>query len=97
MFRFLVLPTVSSISCCKYKQDKPIFEASKSREFSTDLSGSVDLAIEGNETSRPELPLFNFNSVVIATNNFSEDNKLGEGGFGSVYKVNIHVNTSAKT
>ncbi|XP_020589354.1 G-type lectin S-receptor-like serine/threonine-protein kinase At4g27290 isoform X2 [Phalaenopsis equestris] len=32
-----------------------------------------------------ELPLFDFETVADATNNFSEDNKLGEGGFGSVY------------
>jgi hypothetical protein len=34
-----------------------------------------------------ELPLFNYKSVPIATNKFSLTNKLGEGGFGLVYKV----------
>ncbi|KAI3909870.1 hypothetical protein MKW92_048525 [Papaver armeniacum] len=29
---------------------------------------------------------FNFSTVIAATDNFSEANKLGEGGFGSVYK-----------
>ncbi|KAI3713985.1 hypothetical protein L1987_72574 [Smallanthus sonchifolius] len=29
---------------------------------------------------------YNFNVVRVATNNFSEDNKLGQGGFGAVYK-----------
>ncbi|GLT37912.1 hypothetical protein SLA2020_121950 [Shorea laevis] len=33
-----------------------------------------------------EIPLFNFSSVSAATNNFSASNKLGEGGFGPVYK-----------
>lgn len=69
----------------------PILQVSRSGDFSADLSGSVvDLAIEGDQANRPELPLFNFNCVVIATNNFSEENKLGEGGFGRVYKVNIY-------
>ncbi|KAL4274849.1 hypothetical protein AHAS_Ahas20G0048300 [Arachis hypogaea] len=33
-----------------------------------------------------KLPMFDFDTLMMATNNFSEDNKLGEGGFGSVYK-----------
>ncbi|KAF2314269.1 hypothetical protein GH714_024787 [Hevea brasiliensis] len=33
-----------------------------------------------------ELPLFDFSTVANATDNFSEFNKLGEGGFGPVYK-----------
>ncbi|XP_042414704.1 G-type lectin S-receptor-like serine/threonine-protein kinase At4g27290 [Zingiber officinale] len=32
------------------------------------------------------LPLFDFAAVVHATDNFSSSNKLGEGGFGPVYK-----------
>lgn len=30
---------------------------------------------------------YNFETIKSATGNFSIDNKLGEGGFGSVYKV----------
>ncbi|KAG2685167.1 hypothetical protein I3843_10G107900 [Carya illinoinensis] len=33
-----------------------------------------------------ELPLFDFSTLAMATNNFSDENKLGQGGFGSVYK-----------
>ncbi|ONK65644.1 uncharacterized protein A4U43_C07F39190 [Asparagus officinalis] len=33
-----------------------------------------------------EMPLFEFVEIEAATNNFSNENKLGEGGFGSVYK-----------
>lgn len=32
---------------------------------------------------------FSLDEIVTASNNFSEENKLGEGGFGAVYKVNI--------
>ncbi|PRQ34910.1 putative protein kinase RLK-Pelle-DLSV family [Rosa chinensis] len=33
-----------------------------------------------------ELPLFDFTSIAAATENFSDENKLGQGGFGCVYK-----------
>ncbi|BBH00796.1 hypothetical protein Prudu_010885 [Prunus dulcis] len=36
-----------------------------------------------------ELCIYNFDSILNATNNFSISNKLGEGGFGPVYKENI--------
>ena len=34
-----------------------------------------------------ELHVFSFESIYVATSNFSTENKLGEGGFGPVYKV----------
>ncbi|XP_058758279.1 G-type lectin S-receptor-like serine/threonine-protein kinase At4g27290 isoform X2 [Vicia villosa] len=39
---------------------------------------------DGNEDF--ELPLFDVSTMLKATNNFSFNNKLGEGGFGPVYK-----------
>lgn len=33
---------------------------------------------------------FDFGTIRAATDNFSEENKLGQGGFGSVYKVIIN-------
>ncbi|XP_031123784.1 G-type lectin S-receptor-like serine/threonine-protein kinase At4g27290 [Ipomoea triloba] len=33
-----------------------------------------------------DLPLFDLPTILRATNNFSNNNKLGEGGFGTVYK-----------
>lgn len=38
-----------------------------------------------------EFPLFDFNSILVATENFSIENKLGQGGFGSVYKVIVFL------
>ena len=37
-----------------------------------------------------ELPLFDTYTIATATNNFSFTNKIGEGGFGPVYKVLSH-------
>lgn len=37
------------------------------------------------ENTGPEL--FDLQVIMAATDNFSESNKLGRGGFGSVYKV----------
>jgi serine/threonine protein kinase len=34
-----------------------------------------------------DLPIFDFSVLVKVTNNFSSVNKIGEGGFGPVYKV----------
>lgn len=39
-----------------------------------------------NDISSVESLQFDFSTIVAATNNFSDDNKLGEGGFGQVYK-----------
>ncbi|KAK4587739.1 hypothetical protein RGQ29_018942 [Quercus rubra] len=39
-----------------------------------------------NQVKVQELPLFNFKKLASATNNFHLSNKLGHGGFGSVYK-----------
>ena len=40
----------------------------------------------GDEDSG-EMYYFNLTTILAATNNFSEANKLGQGGFGPVYKV----------
>ncbi|RXH98491.1 hypothetical protein DVH24_010816 [Malus domestica] len=39
-----------------------------------------------NQKEDLELPLFDLMTIVSATSNFSIENKLGEGGFGSVFK-----------
>lgn len=37
-----------------------------------------------------DLPLFDLLTITTTTNNFSLNNKIGQGGFGSVYKVTAH-------
>ena len=41
-----------------------------------------------NQDDASELTHFNLDNILIATNNFDTANKLEQGGFGTVYKVN---------
>ncbi|KAK1368289.1 Receptor-like serine/threonine-protein kinase [Heracleum sosnowskyi] len=50
------------------------------------LKGYTDTISELGNDGRNDLKFFSFTSIVAATNNFSSDNKLGQGGFGPVYK-----------
>ncbi|XP_019248657.1 PREDICTED: G-type lectin S-receptor-like serine/threonine-protein kinase At4g03230 [Nicotiana attenuata] len=51
--------------------------------------GSGDLINEEDEKGI-DIPFFSLESILAATDNFSEENKLGRGGFGSVYKGKFH-------
>ncbi|OWM91333.1 G-type lectin S-receptor-like serine/threonine-protein kinase B120 isoform X2 [Punica granatum] len=86
LWRFKEDVKACSILCCgSRKNELPLFDISNSiTEPSSELSGQYDL--EAKQVNGPDLPLFNFNAVATATNNFSEQNKLGQGGFGPVYK-----------
>ncbi|XP_057955657.1 uncharacterized protein LOC131149319 [Malania oleifera] len=60
-------------------------------DFDNSLGSSGHEHTEPNDPRRGgkkevELPLFSLASVSAATDNFSDANKLGEGGFGPVYK-----------
>ena len=61
-----------------------------------DLIDSGEFREEGE--SEIDLPFFDLESILAATDNFSDANKLGQGGYGPVYKVisvtllYIHVN-----
>lgn len=42
--------------------------------------------VENDTTTSPESLQFDLNTILAATNNFSDENKIGAGGFGDVYK-----------
>ncbi|XP_050379932.1 cysteine-rich receptor-like protein kinase 10 [Argentina anserina] len=57
-----------------------------SRRIARRVRKNIRLVSAGGVKNDTELPLSNLKSILTATNNFSENNKLGEGGFDPVYK-----------
>lgn len=62
------------------------YDFDKSSSVNSDHVTAVDSMRDG-ANKELEFPRFKFSSISDATNKFSEVNKLGEGGFGPVYKV----------
>ena len=60
----------------------PFNQGETSEEYTPD-----NLIGELSQSKLQELVLFNFENLATATNNFHSSNKLGQGGFGPVYKV----------
>ncbi|KAF0890873.1 hypothetical protein E2562_004347, partial [Oryza meyeriana var. granulata] len=63
---------------CRGKRQNKIVQNKRMLGY---LSASNEL---GDESL--ELPYVSFGDIAAATNNFSDDNMLGQGGFGKVYK-----------
>ncbi|KAF2317361.1 hypothetical protein GH714_020778 [Hevea brasiliensis] len=53
---------------------------------------SVENQVEGS-MSHPEIAFFNLSTILAATDSFSPSNKLGQGGFGMVYKGKLFNGT----
>ncbi|XP_040367749.1 G-type lectin S-receptor-like serine/threonine-protein kinase At4g27290 isoform X5 [Rosa chinensis] len=49
-------------------------------------ASEIEKREEGAQKEDLKLPIFNITTIATATDNFSDDKKLGEGGFGPVYK-----------
>ncbi|CAI0420367.1 unnamed protein product [Linum tenue] len=62
---------------------KRVFDSAGGSNSST---GSLAATVLGANTIYPELPFFDLREIMTATQNFSPANKVGQGGFGEVYK-----------
>ena len=86
-FKHVCISTYFSCIDEKRKKEEYIREMNAADSFSnTNLK-------EEDEREVQDLKIFSFGLILAATNNFSSDNKLGEGGFGPVYKVHFHCVT----
>lgn len=80
----------SSPSFCESggKRDgKPVAHSKNGETCASDSSEIVILRDGINKVSLDELPLYSFEKLANATDQFNEANLLGKGGFGPVYKV----------
>ncbi|XP_039167307.1 G-type lectin S-receptor-like serine/threonine-protein kinase At1g11410 [Eucalyptus grandis] len=62
-----------------------LFGVATSSTYFNEIPGLEVLDSKGRR--KIDIPVFDFETVAAATSNFSFANKLGQGGFGSVYKV----------
>ncbi|KAI8001219.1 Cysteine-rich receptor-like protein kinase 25 [Camellia lanceoleosa] len=76
----IVLMVCICIFLRKRKQNKPTKE--------------VEICKDTDEISNEEPLQYDFDTISVATNNFSDANKLGQGGFGVVYRVIEHSITN---
>ncbi|XP_019196484.1 PREDICTED: G-type lectin S-receptor-like serine/threonine-protein kinase At4g27290 [Ipomoea nil] len=74
----IVIPTISGILTLSFLVWFALYKRKRGAEI-----GKEDY----------DLPLFTLETVVSATNNFSSDNLIGEGGFGPVYKGKLPTGT----
>ncbi|XP_076908664.1 G-type lectin S-receptor-like serine/threonine-protein kinase At4g27290 [Bidens hawaiensis] len=63
-----------------------LWYALKNRRHAQPMGEGEPLHIYESQKEVMELPLLSFSTVAQSTASFSPDNKLGEGGFGPVYK-----------
>ncbi|KAB1199621.1 G-type lectin S-receptor-like serine/threonine-protein kinase RKS1 [Morella rubra] len=65
------------------RQSKHTFNVDSSSTYFEESTSGQEM---DGSTGKSDLPFFDLSTIVAATDHFSVANKLGEGGFGSVYK-----------
>ncbi|MQL82275.1 hypothetical protein Taro_014746 [Colocasia esculenta] len=77
--RYKMEPDLTHRFCCEVARQK-----SRTKLVRLESSNFSNAVSKDNDVSN--VPLLDLNTVKAATSNFSSENKLGEGGFGPVYK-----------
>ncbi|KAF3632742.1 putative G-type lectin S-receptor-like serine/threonine-protein kinase-like [Capsicum annuum] len=70
----------------KRRSSKVKESATKSIRQNAEGEGMELIDIQDDDKGNIDVPFFSFESILVATDDFSEQNKLGQGGFGPVYK-----------
>ncbi|XP_040383293.1 LOW QUALITY PROTEIN: G-type lectin S-receptor-like serine/threonine-protein kinase At1g11410 [Oryza brachyantha] len=89
----IVLPVLSSIvvvlsiSFVWFKIKDKKRNRGKHRKLVLDGASKSDDIGEGNPAHDLEFPFVRFEDIALATHDFSESYKIGQGGFGKVYKA----------
>lgn len=77
--------------CCsktvKNKSNRRLFDSINGPHYHKDNFEADDIQTSRSHT---DLAFFNLSTISAATDNFSQANKIGQGGFGSVYKVEFN-------
>ncbi|CAI9756568.1 unnamed protein product [Fraxinus pennsylvanica] len=85
----LAMLLILFLACWLWKKKRKGTEGQRKRPFNFNMGltsyGSRAEEMEGSGTN-VEVPILDLSTIVSATENFSLANKLGEGGFGAVYK-----------
>ncbi|KAK7261827.1 hypothetical protein RIF29_28148 [Crotalaria pallida] len=91
----LSTPAILYLSCTMWRKYKAkVKRRMLKKNLLHEIGGSGMLSMvygkarkrRNKEKTSNEVEIFSFETIVTATNNFSTANKLGEGGFGPVYK-----------
>ncbi|GJZ06842.1 G-type lectin S-receptor-like serine/threonine-protein kinase [Tanacetum coccineum] len=87
----LVIHCLGLLWCRKKRNYRQEEERRKRDEYFLELTASESFKdvhqLESNGGEGDDLLVFSIASIMAATNDFSVENKLGQGGFGPVYKV----------
>ncbi|GMJ14640.1 hypothetical protein like AT1G11340 [Hibiscus trionum] len=87
----VLLVLVTFLCCWVQRQRRGVLTAERTRKGKNIFTDNTfedslgEMVIE-DSTRNGDLPYFDLSTIAAATNNFSSDNKLGQGGFGPVYK-----------